>query len=268
MKERIKSICQDLEKEHHIKILFAVENGSRAWRMASKNSDYDVRFVFVRPLEEYIQLKEPADVINIAFDEDGNKCGAEGSLIDVSGFDIFKFTALLSNSNPTTIEWLVTDIVYYGRQNAVLKRFATENFNPYALYCHYRSLAKNNYNKYIEKGKNVTHKRYLQVFRGIVNAKWVVHKKTIPPISLLVALGAVGAVMPAPVVNRLKVIIDLKSKSKEKDKIGRIKEMDAFIETFLGDDREKPAERLEVDLSLLDNELRRIVLNSRPSFPA
>ena len=57
MKDGIMNICKGLEKKHNIKILFAVENGSRAWRMDSEDSDYDVRFVFVRPIEEYIQIK-------------------------------------------------------------------------------------------------------------------------------------------------------------------------------------------------------------------
>ena len=56
MKDKIKQICKQLEKEKNIKIIFAVENGSRAWRMDSKDSDYDVRFVFKRPLKEYIQI--------------------------------------------------------------------------------------------------------------------------------------------------------------------------------------------------------------------
>ena len=55
MNEKIKQICKNLEKEKKIKILFAIENGSRAWRMSSKDSDYDVRFVYFRPIEDYIQ---------------------------------------------------------------------------------------------------------------------------------------------------------------------------------------------------------------------
>ncbi len=101
MKDRIRKICKNLEKEKNIKILFAVENGSRAWRMDSKDSDYDVRFVFVRPMKEYIQITRPEEVINIAFDEKGNQCSAKGALIDISGFDIFKYVKLLSSSNPT-----------------------------------------------------------------------------------------------------------------------------------------------------------------------
>ena len=72
MKDKIKELCKNIETEKNIKILFAVENGSRAWRMDSKDSDYDVRFVFVRPIKEYIQINKPGEVITTAFDKDGN----------------------------------------------------------------------------------------------------------------------------------------------------------------------------------------------------
>lgn len=37
------------EQEHQVKVLYAVESGSRAWGFASPNSDYDVRFIYAHP---------------------------------------------------------------------------------------------------------------------------------------------------------------------------------------------------------------------------
>ena len=68
MKELIKKICKRVEKEKNIKILFAIENGSRAWRMSSKDSDYDVRFVYIRPVKEYLQISTPGDVLRYFYD--------------------------------------------------------------------------------------------------------------------------------------------------------------------------------------------------------
>lgn len=261
MKAKIKKICQDIEKEKNIKILFAVENGSRAWRMASKDSDYDVRLVFVRPKDEYIQINKPENVINVSFDSKGNQCSPKGAFMDISGFDIFKFVKLLYSSNPTTIEWLTTDIVYYGKQNEMFKEFVLKNFSKISLYHHYKSMCRNNYLKYLKSGEKVTYKIYLYVFRGLINAKWVVHKKTIPPIIFTDALKEMNEVIPDSILNKIHEIIKLKSQGKEKDKIQNIVEMDEHIENFLKDDSEAPTEKPHPALDELNAELRRIVLN-------
>ena len=46
MREKIQAQLHRIEDEEHIKILLAVESGSRAWGFASPDSDYDVRFVY------------------------------------------------------------------------------------------------------------------------------------------------------------------------------------------------------------------------------
>lgn len=150
MKDKIQNILQQIEKDNNIKIIFAIENGSRSWGMASKDSDFDVRFVFKRALNEYITLNPPKNVINFAFDEKLNPCDAQGSLIDMSSFDIYKYLKLLLASNPTTIEWLNSPIVYYGDNNLPLRAYMKENFNQERLFKHYFSLFRHNYWEFIQ----------------------------------------------------------------------------------------------------------------------
>ncbi|WP_352418966.1 nucleotidyltransferase domain-containing protein [Proteiniborus sp.] len=50
IKEKIISELKRIEQEEQIKILFAVESGSRAWGFPSKDSDYDARFVYIYTL--------------------------------------------------------------------------------------------------------------------------------------------------------------------------------------------------------------------------
>jgi uncharacterized protein len=264
MKSKISKLCKDLEKEKGIKILFAIENGSRAWRMDSKDSDYDVRFVYKRDIEDYIQIKQPRDVVEAAYDKEGNRCKQEGSEIDLVGFDVFKYLKLLLSSNPTCIEWLTSDIVYHGKQNKVFKEFANNHFNPIALYHHYKSMCKMNYIKYIKSGNAVTYKKYLYAYRGLINAKWVAHKKTVPPIIFPDAIQKMQDIVPDSIINKLNEIIKLKSSGQEKDIIQNIVKMDNYIESFLKDDKEAP-EKIRVDekaLEVINKELRKLVIQN------
>ena len=57
MRERILQNLNQLEKTEGITILHAVESGSRAWGFPSPDSDYDVRFIYVRPREDYLKVR-------------------------------------------------------------------------------------------------------------------------------------------------------------------------------------------------------------------
>lgn len=48
MRKRILEELQNIEQIHNVKIIMAIESGSRAWGFASPDSDYDVRFIYVR----------------------------------------------------------------------------------------------------------------------------------------------------------------------------------------------------------------------------
>lgn len=47
MRELIVRKLRQIEKEYNVRVLLAVESGSRAWGFASPDSDYDVRFIYV-----------------------------------------------------------------------------------------------------------------------------------------------------------------------------------------------------------------------------
>ena len=258
MKEQIAELLRQLEN-NGVKILFAIENGSRAWNMASKDSDYDVRFVFHRPVESYISLEKPDDVINVAYDENMNRCGAQGSLIDMSGFDVFKYAQLLYNSNPTTIEWLVSSIVYYGSNDLNLRNYVLENFNPRALFYHYFSLFKNNYKEFIVEGKALTLKKYLYSMRGLLNARFVYHNKAIPPLDFMEAVEQMKPNLPLDVYMKTIEIIRIKSSGDEKDFFGKIKILDEYFEENLNEDFSAIEDR-KMEMKVFDQFLQKTIL--------
>ena len=59
--QAIKEKLTQIEQRENIRILYACESGSRAWGFASPDSDYDVRFIFVRPVEDYLRVMESED---------------------------------------------------------------------------------------------------------------------------------------------------------------------------------------------------------------
>ena len=266
MKVKIKKILKDIEKEMNVKIVFAVESGSRAWGMESENSDYDVRFVYARSPEEYVAIDSPSDVISRHFSKDGIRMGAEGCFIDIQGFDIMKFCRMLWSSNPTCIEWLRSNIIYYGEQNKVFKNFVENQFKPISLYYHYKSMCRQNYLKYLKSGNLITYKKYLYAMRGLVNARWVAFYETLPPIDfpeVLVKINKKDEVIDGRIIKELQKIIKLKKESKERDIVKNYKRIDEYIESFLKDDTEAPMKKQLSTSRELNDELKRIVFSSK-----
>ena len=229
MKEKITNLLKEIEKTYDIKILFAIENGSRSWGMESNDSDYDVRFVYYRNFEDYLLLDKKEDVINIAFDENLKVCQTEGSLIDMCGFDIYKYLKLLLSSNPTSIEWLNSKIIYYGDNNISLREYMHKNFSQEKLYMHYYSLFKNNYREFIQHGKMITYKKYLYSMRGLLNAKYVLHFDKTPPLDFRQTVKDLENIIQKEVYNKIFEVIEIKSNGLEKDKIINIKEFDNYF---------------------------------------
>ena len=104
VQEEIVKRLRGVEAEHQVKILIAIESGSRAWGFASPNSDYDVRFIYMREPEWYqaVDLEERRDVIEYPIVDE----------IDLSGWDVRKALRLFSKSNPSFIEWVQSPITY------------------------------------------------------------------------------------------------------------------------------------------------------------
>jgi predicted nucleotidyltransferase len=141
MEQKIPDLLKNIEKDLKITILFAVEVGSRAWELDSAESDYDVRFVFYRSLEDYISITKFDDQISLGYDKDLNPIQKEGAFIEMTGFDIFKYFKLLSSCNATAIDWVNSNIVYYGNKNE-LTAFIENNANMPKIFVQYFCTAR------------------------------------------------------------------------------------------------------------------------------
>jgi len=171
MREIILQKLSEIEARENIKILHCIESGSRAWGFASPDSDYDVRFIYVRPKEYYLRLDKTRDVIEWQLDD----------TLDINGWDIKKALTLLHKSNPTLFEWNSSPIVYkttdeWKRVSAIINRYFVAKSGLY----HYLSTAKGNYREYL-RGETVRLKKYFYVLRPLLACRWILAEGTPPP---------------------------------------------------------------------------------------
>ena len=218
MRETILKKLNEIEKKESVRILLAVESGSRAWGFASPDSDYDVRFIYVRPKAEYLRLEKVRDVIELPI---------EGEL-DINGWDLDKTLRLLRASNPTLFEWFSSSIVY--RETAFADEFRSvmlKYFSSKRGLSHYLSMAGGNYREYL-KGDMVKAKKYFYVLRPILACRWILDKGTPPPMlfSELVEAELDPALLPD--VDRL---LELKMSAPEIKTSPKIESINRYLDS-------------------------------------
>ena len=196
MRDRILEELRRIEETENVKVLLAVESGSRAWGFASPDSDYDVRFIYVRRTEEYLKLKPVRDVIEWKLDE----------TLDINGWDLKKALQLLYGSNPTIFEWCASPVVYLEREEfSAFRKLLPQYFSVKKSLFHYWHMAESNYRKYLKEDM-VRVKKYLYVLRPLLAAKWVSERKTAPPMLFDELLDAVLEDALRPEVEKLLIL--------------------------------------------------------------
>ncbi|WP_299312760.1 nucleotidyltransferase domain-containing protein [uncultured Aquimarina sp.] len=196
----MKTRLRKLEEERDVKINYACESGSRAWGFASPDSDYDVRFLYTKPLEWYLSVSEKRDTIDIM---DGD--------FDAVGWELRKSLQLLKKSNVPAIEHLFSPILYLGEDTVVseLRSIASECFSPISCMFHYLSMSK----KYEEKliGKTIKLKSLFYALRTCLAGKWILEHKTMPPVVFSEMLSLVSD----DIANEIENLMEIKSRNDE-----------------------------------------------------
>ncbi len=162
----------EIERKEGVRILHAVESGSRAWGFASPDSDYDVRFVYVRPKEEYLRLDEPRDVIEWQLDE----------VLDINGWDLRKALRQFVKGNATLFEWSGSPIVYrttkeWSRIKEISKQYFSEKASVYHCY----GTANSTLQGYL-LGNAVRYKKYFYALRPLLAARFIEEYHVAPPV--------------------------------------------------------------------------------------
>lgn len=172
MKPIIINKLKEIEDKYNIKILFAVESGSRAWGFPSTDSDYDVRFIYKRKIEDYLKIDPIDDFIDLEIVDE----------LDFKGWDIQKVLRLMLKSNSSINEYLQSPIHYISDEIFEKELFdlAASQFNSQKVAMHYLGITTKRMVE-MEHQNGIKLKSLFYALRSVLSAKWIVENKTIPP---------------------------------------------------------------------------------------
>jgi predicted nucleotidyltransferase len=212
------------EQEHGVRILLAIESGSRAWGFASENSDFDVRFIYAHPADWYlaVDLEERPDVIEYGIVDD----------IDLNGWDLRKALCLFWKTNPTFIEWIQSPIRYLDRGpfTTLVRQLLPTVYSPERGIYHYRSMAKTNYRGHFD-GELVSLKKYFYVLRPLLSVQWIERYSTPPPIEFEKLLHLQNS--NTKLISDIQALLEKKRSSTELGMADPVPSLNAFIESEL-----------------------------------
>ncbi|RMG54266.1 MAG: nucleotidyltransferase domain-containing protein [Bacteroidetes bacterium] len=213
----MKEILQGWAAESGFTVLYACESGSRAWDMASPDSDYDVRFLYVRPPAWYLSVRKRPDTL----------IRMEGEQLDFAGWDLRKALGLLGKSNANLFEWLRSPVVYADQPGfkAALQRLSRHFFSTRAVAHHYLGIATGAQAE-AEAGQRSL-KKYLYILRPLLAADYTLRHLAPPPIELPVLL----AEWPGPdeIKTKIESLRQQKLAQAEKAAIAADPDLEAYI---------------------------------------
>lgn len=234
---------REIEEKEHVRVLHVIESGSRAWGFASSDSDYDVRFIYVRDKDFYLSLRNTKDYIDWELNE----------VLDINGWDLKKALRHFHKSNATLFEWSNSPVVYKTTKEwqSLYNQTAGRYFACKPALYHYYGTANKNYHAYLLDDM-VKYKKYFYVLRPILACKWIEEKKCPPPVLFdELCRTMLEDDMKAAVTD----LLAKKIKMSESDKGPKLEKINQYIEKkleyyqrfvqFMQDDRNPDWEPLE-----------------------
>ena len=223
IREDILSRLEMTEGKYDVKILMAIESGSRAWGFASPNSDYDVRFIYASKPDWYlaVDLEDKRDVIEYPIVDD----------IDLNGWDVRKALKLFWKSNPAFVEWIQSPISYIddgGFRDECLRLLPEIYSSEKGIY-HYRSMAKTNYRGYLREDM-VPLKKYFYVLRPLFSIQWLEKYDAAAPIEFERVLSLIT---DNELLDTIHELLERKKMSEEKMMAPAIPVLNRYIEKQL-----------------------------------
>ena len=211
-----------IEERYKVKILLAVESGSRAWGFASPDSDYDVRFIYMHRPEEYLRIDPMKDVIEWQLDE----------VLDINGWDLRKALLAFGKGNPNVMEWANSPIIYRKASEwDDLRTAAMHYFSEKSALCHYYGTANSTLHGFLN-GDMVRYKKYFYALRPLLCCRWIERYHSVPPMEfekLLTMFGEPDEVLTRELYEAIQELLRRKAETEEKDLNPQMPEVISFI---------------------------------------
>lgn len=220
---KITNKLKDIESEQNIQILLAVESGSRAWGFHSPDSDYDVRFIYVRPIDWHLSLHKKRDVVEYPINSE----------LDLSGWELSKALNLALGSNAVVAEWLQSPIIY--QEDAAFRKelttFCKHALDGKSVTWHYLSLFKRQKTRSSDENNQIKLKRYFYMLRPILALRWIrLNEQAVPPMNMQDLMN--GSHLNQNQSDALETLIEHKKNLREAETVATTdKVLDSLIET-------------------------------------
>lgn len=221
MERRILAALDHIEDEEQVCIFYACESGSRAWGFESRDSGYDVRFLYLHHPNWYlsVDLEHKRDVIERPIVE----------YLDVNGWDLRKALLQLRKSDPPLLEWLGSSIVYRDQYDIanVMRKLVPEAYSPVACLHHYLHMAQGNLREDLN-GEAVWTKKYFYVLRPILAIRWIERGYGVAPMEFGKLVDRV--VEDATLRREITRLLERKRRGEELDRVPRVPVISDFVE--------------------------------------
>ncbi|MHA3913896.1 nucleotidyltransferase domain-containing protein [Halovulum sp. GXIMD14793] len=206
MQSLIRARLDEIAREEDITILLAIESGSRAWGFHSEDSDYDVRFIYARPVDWHLRIEKRRDVVERPISDE----------LDLSGWELSKALNLALRSNAVVAEWLQSPISYSEAPGfrADTLAFCRDVLTRKNVTWHYLSMTHQSQTRILDAEGKIKLKRYFYSLRPALALRWMrLNAQAVPPMDMTNLMA--GCDLPEAVTTFIRNLIDTKRQARE-----------------------------------------------------
>jgi predicted nucleotidyltransferase len=257
-------------------LLFVALGGSRVWGFDDSHSDYDLKFVYIEPVEYYLTIADNPgpDTLDWKHKEAGLP------EFNFHGWELRKLLRLAHHGSHSAVELCRLPRVWTSDANQLLTVKLTDliesSWWPQGAFHGWLNVAESNWNKYLRWSPDnpatpilVHPKKYLYVLHALLSASWMVqHRNEFPLFDIVALLTALNDESPARMWpgerRKVEELIANKRDGKLTQSARRLDWFEPYYERTVKDLRSRPGygDRRNRDRKPFDEFYRRFIASA------